>query len=112
MRTSRLISFVAQFTHISTYRSVPLQIQSFAVSHISDTCPSHLFQEAAYSATSQSNMIGGLGTDSTMMAAVVHEAGGPEVFRIEKRQIPKPVLRNACMSKGQLLTRSRNLVRY
>ena len=29
--------------------------------------------------------------DDTMMAAVVYEAGGPEVFRVEKRLIPKPV---------------------
>lgn len=31
-----------------------------------------------------------------MKAAVIHEAGGPEVFKIEKRAIPTP-------KKGQVL---------
>ena len=26
-----------------------------------------------------------------MMAAVMYKAGGPEVFKVEKRQIPTPV---------------------
>ena len=29
--------------------------------------------------------------DGTMMAAVIYKAGGPEAFKLEKRQIPKPV---------------------
>ena len=29
--------------------------------------------------------------DGTMMAAVIHKAGGPEAFKLEKRQIPEPV---------------------
>ena len=29
--------------------------------------------------------------DGTMMAAVVYEAGGPEVIKVEKRRIPKLV---------------------
>lgn len=29
--------------------------------------------------------------DGTMKAAVIYEAGGPDAFKVEKRQIPKPV---------------------
>ena len=29
--------------------------------------------------------------DDIMMAAVIYEAGGPEVFKVEKRRMPKPV---------------------
>ena len=37
-------------------------------------------------------MSGNLGaTKDTMRAAVVHGAGGPEVLKLEKRPIPKPV---------------------
>lgn len=37
-------------------------------------------------------MSGRSGLDnSNMLAAVVHEPGGPEVLKVEKRPIPKPV---------------------
>lgn len=29
--------------------------------------------------------------DGTMVAAVIYEAGGPEVFKVVKRPVPKPV---------------------
>lgn len=30
-------------------------------------------------------------TDGTMRVAVIYEAGGPEVLKLENRQIPRPV---------------------
>ena len=44
-----------------------------------------------YAAKSLTSMTSRRPNDGTMMAAVVYKAGGPEVFKVEKRQIPKPV---------------------
>ena len=53
--------------------------------------PFYTSANSLYPANLTSTMTSRKPKHGTMMAAVIYEAGGPEVLKIEKRQIPKPV---------------------
>ena len=62
-----------------------------------DYCPrysqNHFYSSDSLSRSTRSAsiMAGRRSNDGTMNVAVIYEAGGPEVFKLEKRPIPKPV---------------------
>ena len=54
--------------------------------------PFHPLASLSYPTRSVSGMMASRRpSDGAMKAAVIYEAGGPEAFKVEKRQIPKPV---------------------
>ena len=96
MRPNWFVIFISLLFHLCYASILSLLIRAL-IPRILNYCPqhpqspSHAFTEMSYPTSSASDMPGRKLNDGTMMAAVIYEAGGPEVLKVEECQIPKPV---------------------
>ena len=95
MKPSWLTVYISPLLHAS-HSSQLLSVRRLATDNLS-SCPRYSqnpfysLANLSYSAKAESKMASRGTNDGTMMAAVIYEAGGPEVFKVVKRPVPKPV---------------------